>query len=303
MVNLDLLSTEKNNFNSKNIELMSSYEIVKIINNEDKKVAFCVEKSLDKISNLIDAILAKYNENTRIIYIGSGTSGRLGILDASECPPTYGVDYDKFKGIISGGKTAIFKAIENAEDNFNLGEKDLKFINLTKNDVVIGLTASGRTPYVIGAVKYANSIGALTGSITCSENSELSKYSKYPIEVIVGPEVVTGSTRMKAGTAQKMILNMISTSIMIKQGKVYSGYMVDVKTSNEKLIERAKNIIQKTTGCSYNEAEKYLKLSNYDTKVAIVMYLTKLNKENAINKLEKYNNNIAEIIHEFINKN
>ena len=170
MVDLNSLSTEKNNRNSKNIELMSTFEILKKINEEDKKVAFCVEKVVDKIGLLIDGILSKYTDKTRIIYIGSGTSGRLGILDASECPPTYGVDYDKFKGLISGGNTAIFKAIENAEDNYELGEQDLKAINLTKNDVVIGLTASGRTPYVIGAIKYANSIGALTGSITCSEN-------------------------------------------------------------------------------------------------------------------------------------
>lgn len=303
MVNLNVLSTEKNNFNSRDIELMSSYDILKKINDEDKKVAYCVEKVLDKINLLIEGILDRYSEKTRVIYIGSGTSGRLGILDASECPPTYGVDYDKFKGLISGGNTAIFKAIENAEDDENLGVSDLKSINLTKNDVVIGLTASGRTPYVIGAIKYANSIGALTGSITCSYQSELSRYSTYPIEVIVGPEIVTGSTRMKSGTAQKMILNMISTTIMIKQGKVYSGYMVDVKTSNEKLIERAKVIIQNTTGCSYTDADKYLKLSDYETKIAIVMYLTKLDKKDAIYKLEKYDNNIARLIHEFTNKN
>lgn len=303
MVDLNQLSTEKNNCNSKNIELMSSIDIVRIINSEDKKVAYCVEKVTDKISVLIDAILSRYTENTRIVYIGSGTSGRLGILDASECPPTYGVDYDKFQGLISGGNTAIFKAVENAEDNYLLGEEDLKSIKLTSSDIVIGLTASGRTPYVIGAIKYANSIGALTGSITCSENSELSKYSNYPIEVIVGPEIVTGSTRMKAGTAQKMILNMISSTIMIKQGKVYSGYMVDVKTSNEKLIERAKRIIQNTTGCDYKTASEYLNLSGLETKLAIVMYLTKLDKYSAIEELKKYDNNIARLMHEFINKN
>jgi hypothetical protein len=303
MVDLNSLSTEKNNRNSKNIELMSTFEILKKINEEDKKVAFCVEKVVDKIGLLIDGILSKYTDKTRIIYIGSGTSGRLGILDASECSPTYGVDYDKFKGLISGGNTAIFKAIENAEDNYELGEQDLKAINLTKNDVVIGLTASGRTPYVIGAIKYANSIGALTGSITCSENSELSKISEYPIEVIVGAEIVTGSTRMKAGTAQKMILNMISSTIMIKQGKVYSGYMVDVKTSNEKLIERAKRIIQNTTGCDYETADKYLKLADLETKLAIVMYLTKMDKKSAIEELKRYDDNIARVIHEFTDKN
>ncbi len=303
MVDLNSLSTEENNLNSKDIELMSSIDIVKRINSEDKKVAYCVEKVIDKISALIDAILSRYTEKTRIIYIGSGTSGRLGILDASECPPTYGVGYDKFQGLISGGNTAIFKAVENAEDSYTLGEEDLKSIGLNSCDVVIGLTASGRTPYVIGAIKYANSVGALTGSITCSSGSELSKYSKFPIEVIVGPEIVTGSTRMKAGTAQKMILNMISSTIMIKQGKVYSGYMVDVKTSNEKLIERSKRIIQNTTGCDYDTASKYLALSGLETKLAIVMCLTKLDKDRAVEELKKYDNNIARLMHEFINKN
>ena len=220
MINLNKLSTEKNNPNSKNIELQENYEILKRINEEDKKVAFCVEKKLGDISKLMDAIVENYKENTRIIYMGAGTSGRLGILDASECPPTYGVSPELVQGLIAGGKEAVFLSQENAEDNKEQGKKDLMDINLTKNDIVIGLAASGRTPYVIGGIEYANSLGSITGSITCSENSELSSISRYPIEVIVGPEIVTGSTRMKSGTAQKMILNMISTNIMIKLGKV-----------------------------------------------------------------------------------
>ena len=201
MIDLNKLSTEENNPNSKDIELQDSFEIIRRINEEDKKVAFCVEKELKSISSLIDAILSNYTKDTRIIYIGAGTSGRLGILDASECPPTYGVSHEKVQGIIAGGNEAIFRAKENAEDSRELGKEDLININLTKNDAVIGLAASGRTPYVMGAIEYANSIGAVTGSITCSNNSDLSGISQYPVEVIVGPEIVTGSTRMKAGTS------------------------------------------------------------------------------------------------------
>ncbi len=298
MINLEKLSTEENNLNSKDIELQDSLEIVRRINEEDKKVAFCVEKELGSISRLIDAILSRYEKETRIIYIGAGTSGRLGILDASECPPTYGVSFDKVQGIIAGGNEAIFKAKENAEDNPELGKQDLLNINLTENDVVIGLAASGRTPYVLGAIEYANSIGAITGSITCSKSSDLSKVSQYPIEVPVGAEIVTGSTRMKAGTAQKMILNMISTTIMIKLGKVFSGYMVDVKTSNQKLIERAKRIIMKTANCDYEKASDTLKKSGNDVKTAIVMILLNIDKDMAAEKLNQCDENVAKIIHE-----
>ena len=299
MIELEKLSTEENNPNSKDIELQDSLEIVRRINEEDKKVAFCVEKELDSVSQLIEAILSKYRNETRIIYIGAGTSGRLGILDASECPPTYGVSFDKVQGIIAGGNEAIFKAKENAEDSRELGKQDLININLTENDVVIGLAASGRTPYVLGAIEYANSIGAITGSITCSKNSDLSKVSQYPIEVPVGAEIVTGSTRMKAGTAQKMILNMISTTIMIKLGKVFSGYMVDVKTSNQKLIERAKRIITKTTNCDYEKASAILIEAGNDVKTAIVMILLNIDKEIATKKLEQYYGNVAKLIHKY----
>ena len=299
MIELEKLSTEENNPNSKDIELQDSLEIVRRINEEDKKVAFCVEKELDSVSQLIDAILSKYRNETRIIYIGAGTSGRLGILDASECPPTYGVSFDKVQGIIAGGNEAIFKAKENAEDSRELGKQDLININFTENDVVIGLAASGRTPYVLGAIEYANSIGAITGSITCSKNSDLSKVSQYPIEVPVGAEIVTGSTRMKAGTAQKMILNMISTTIMIKLGKVFSGYMVDVKTSNQKLIERAKRIITKTTNCDYEKASAILIEAGNDVKTAIVMILLNIDKEIATKKLEQYYGNVAKLIHKY----
>lgn len=301
MVNLSTLSTEENNINSKNIELQSTFEILKRINEEDKKVPQAVENSLEHIKNLIDAMLNHFNEKTRVFYVGAGTSGRLGVLDASECPPTYGVSHELFQGIIAGGKDAIFIAKENVEDSKDEGKQDLLNIKLTKNDIVIGLAASGRTPYVIGALEYANEIGALTGSISCSKSSQLSNVAKFPIEILVGPEIVTGSTRMKSGTAQKLVLNMISTAIMIKKGKVFSGYMVDVKTSNLKLIERAKNIIMKTTNISYEEAEKTLKKANMNVKTAITMVLLSISKDEAIEKLNKYNDNVARLIHEFTN--
>ncbi len=302
MIDLSRLSTEENNPMSKDIELQESYEILKRINDEDKKVAFCVEDKLSQIAELVDAIVSGYSEDTRIIYMGAGTSGRLGILDASECPPTYGVSYEMVQGLIAGGKEAVFKAQENAEDDREQGKKDLIDIHLTKNDVVIGIAASGRTPYVLGGIEYANSIGAITGSITCSQDSELSSVSRYPIEIIVGGEIVTGSTRMKAGTAQKMVLNMISTTFMIKYGKVFSGYMVDVKTSNSKLVERAKGIIMKTTGAAYEEAERALSESGNNVKVAIAMLLLKIRKNTAEKKLAEYKDNIARLIHEYADR-
>lgn len=296
------LSTEEKNINSIEIELQNTYEILKRINDEDKKIAKCVEKEIDSINYLITNILNRMNENTRIIYIGAGTSGRLGILDASECPPTYGVTKDMFQGIIAGGKEAVFEAIENAEDNKEEAIKDLKKICLTKDDVLIGLAASGRTPYVKSGLEYANNLGALTGSISCSKESEISKIVKCPIEIIVGSEIVMGSTRMKAGTAQKMVLNMISTTIMIKLGKVFSGYMIDVKPTNKKLIERAKRILMEVTNCNEEEAIKYLKITNNNVKLAIIMKIMNIDKERAVLKLKENKDNIAGLIHEYNDK-
>lgn len=303
MVDLKKLTTEENNSNSKDIELQSTFEILRRINEEDKKVAFCIEKNLESISNLVDAIYNHFNENSRIIYIGAGTSGRLGILDASECPPTYGVSFEMFQGIIAGGKNAMFKAVENAEDNTEMAVEDLKNINFSKDDILIGLAASGRTPYVISALKYANSLNALTGSVCCSKDAEISKLAKFPIEIILGAEIVTGSTRMKAGTAQKLVLNMISTSLMIKFGKVFSGYMVDVRPTNSKLIQRAKKIIIETTKVDEKTAAIYLEKSNYNVKVAITMILLNISEEKAKEQLEKVKNNVARLIHEYNDKN
>lgn len=256
MIVLEKLTTESRNENTLNIDKVSTLEMVKIINNEDKKVAFAVENELENIAKAIDGIVDRINRGGRLIYIGAGTSGRLGILDASECPPTYGVSEELVQGIIAGGKEAIFRAKEGAEDSEELAITDLKDKSLSENDVIVGLAASGRTPYVIGGLKYANDIGALTISVTCNGDSEVSKVAQISIAPIVGAEVVTGSTRLKAGTAQKLVLNMLSTGTMIKLGKVYGNLMVDVKATNEKLVERAKRIVCEATGVERGQAEK-----------------------------------------------
>lgn len=272
--NLDGLVTETRNSETKDIDRVDTLEIVKKINNEDKKVALAVERELENISLAVDVIYEKLKEGGRLIYIGAGTSGRLGILDASECPPTYGVDENLVNGIIAGGHEAIFRAVEGAEDDGERGIQDLKEIRFSHNDVLVGIAASGRTPYVIGALKYANTIGSSTIGVTCNPQSKISEISKISIAPMVGPEVVTGSTRMKAGTAQKMVLNMLTTATMIKLGKVYENLMVDVKASNEKLIARCKKIVFEATGVSEEEAEKYLNMTDYNVKLAILLIKT-----------------------------
>ena len=262
-------------------------------NNEDKKVALAVEKELVKIAEAIDGIVSGMQKGGRLIYIGAGTSGRLGILDASECPPTYGVSEELVQGIIAGGTEAIFRAKEGAEDSKELAIEDLKSKNITENDTIVGLAASGRTPYVIGGLEYANKIGALTVSITCNANSEVAKVSKVSIAPVVGAEVVTGSTRMKAGTAQKLVLNMLSTGTMIKLGKVYGNLMVDVRATNKKLVERAKKIVCEATGVDREVAEKVLKETNYDVKLSILMILTGLDINEAKEKLTQNKGYIA----------
>ncbi|ACD24255.1 N-acetylmuramic acid 6-phosphate etherase [Clostridium botulinum] len=293
---IDNLETEKRNINSENIDIMSTCEIIKTINSEDKKIAYAIEKVIPEIEKLIDATYEKMLFGGRVIYIGAGTSGRLGVLDASECPPTYGVDASLVQGIIAGGYGALLKAKEGAEDSLTLAKEDLKEIKLNSHDTVIGLAASGRTPYVIGGLDYANEIGALTGAISCVNNAQISQHAKYFIEAIVGAEVITGSTRMKAGTAQKMILNMISTSLMIKKGKVYHNLMVDVQPTNKKLIERSKNIIAECTNSSVEEAEKALIDSGNQVKVAMLMLLTKKDKKSCINILNENDGNISKSI-------
>ena len=293
MVKLDRLTTESRNQNTLNIDKVSTLEMVKIINNEDKKVAIAVENELPQIAEAIDGIVERINRGGRLIYIGAGTSGRLGILDASECPPTYGVSEELVQGIIAGGTEAIFRAKEGAEDSKELAIEDLKEKNLTENDTVVGLAASGRTPYVIGGLEYANKIGALTVSVTCNGDSEVSKVAKISIAPVVGAEVVTGSTRLKSGTAQKLVLNMLSTGTMIKLGKVYGNLMVDVRATNEKLVERAKRIVCEATGVEKSQAEEVLSETNFDVKLAIFMILSGLNITEAKEKLSASKGYIA----------
>jgi N-acetylmuramic acid 6-phosphate etherase len=240
------------------LEQKSVTEILENINKEDQSVPKSVEKVIPKIETLVNTIVAKMATGGRLFYIGAGTSGRLGVVDASECPPTFGVPFDLVVGIIAGGDGAIRKAVEFAEDDDQQAWKDLQPYNLTPNDVLIGIAASGRTPYVIGGLKIANELGMITGCVVCNADSEIAKHSSFPVEVIVGPEYVTGSTRMKAGTAQKLVLNMISTSVMIKLGKVKGNKMVDMQLTNHKLVNRGIHMIMEETGLKEEKAEKLL---------------------------------------------
>ncbi|MDD4077374.1 MAG: N-acetylmuramic acid 6-phosphate etherase [Bacilli bacterium] len=257
-VDLNKLITESRNPDTMDIDLLPTEEILRKINNEDKAVAFAVEKAISQITVLVDKTTEIIYLGGRLIYIGAGTSGRIGILDAVECPPTFGISAETIQSVMAGGERAFIKAAEGAEDSAEAAITDLKNINLSFSDIVIGITASGRTPYAIGGVKYAKEIGCVTGSIATTANSEISQFVDYPIEVITGPEVITGSTRMKSGTAQKLICNMISTATMIKLGKVYQNLMVDVQPTNEKLISRARNILIQAAGIDREAAKKYI---------------------------------------------
>ena len=242
----------------RHLEKKSTREILSDINNEDKKVAIAVEKSIDQIEKLADAVYGKMKTGGRLFYIGAGTSGRLGIVDASECPPTFGVPHDWVIGLMAGGDSAMRKAVEFAEDDINLAWKDLAEYAVDKNDFVVGIAASGTTPYVINGLLDCNKKNILTGSITCNPNSPLANASQFPVEVLVGPEYVTGSTRMKSGTAQKLVLNMLSTTVMIKLGRVRDNKMVDMQLSNNKLVDRGTKMIVEKSNLSYDEAKKML---------------------------------------------
>lgn len=274
---LSKLVTEDRNPNTLNIDNVSTLEMIELINEEDKKVALAVGEAKESIAHAVDAIAERLSLGGRLIYIGAGTSGRLGILDASECPPTYGTPHEMVQGIIAGGYTAIFKAVEGAEDDINLAKADLIERGVSEKDIVCGVAASGRTPYVIGGMKFAKEIGAVVICVTMNSDSEMSKIADIPISVVVGPEVIMGSTRMKAGTAQKLVLNMLTTGAMIKLGKVYGNLMVDVKASNEKLIARAKRITMMATGESEANVEKVLKAANFNVKLSILSIKTGLN--------------------------
>ena len=295
-LDLKKISTESRNKNTMNLDSMSSYEIASAMNKEDAEVPKAIKKELKDIAKMIDLAYSSLLKGGRVIYIGAGTSGRLSVVDASECPPTFGVNSNTFVALMAGGKNAFIKAIEGAEDNKEFAVNDLKNIKLNKKDLVIGVAASGRTPYVIGGLEYARKLKCHTGSIACSKNAEISKYADIKIEVTPGPEVLTGSTRLKAGTTQKLILNMISTGAMVKMGKCYQNLMIDVIPTNKKLIVRAQNIVMSATKCSREIAIKTLEECNYKAKIATVMILCKCSKEHAIKKLKKANGHVKKCL-------
>ena len=296
MVELKKIATEQRNPDTMNIDALSTLEMVKLINREDHKVAEAVSLVTDKIAQAVDVIADRLGRGGRLIYCGAGTSGRLGVLDAVECPPTYSTDPEMVQGLIAGGYPAIFKAVEGAEDSKELGVKDLKDISFSANDVLVGIAASGRTPYVLGAMEYAKALGAVTVSVTCCPGSALDSFADIGIAPAPGPEVVTGSTRMKSGTAQKMVLNMLSTGAMIKLGKVYGNLMVDVKPSNEKLIRRCVTIVCAATECEEAKAVAALEACGYRPKTAIVMILCDADAETARQLLQKADGRIAGVL-------
>ncbi len=260
MNNVDLkkIGTEQRNPNTMNIDKVPTNEILRLINNEDKTIPFAVEKEIEHIGALVDCVVEQFYKDGRLIYIGAGTSGRIGLVDAVECRPTYSCSDEMVQCLMAGGMKAMVKAVEGAEDSKEMAVEQLKEINLQSNDVVVGIAASGRTPYVIGAIEYAKSIGCKTGSISTSLNSEIGKIADYKIEAVTGAEPITGSTRMKSGTAQKLICNMITTAAMVKMGKVYSNLMIDVQPTNQKLVKRAQSILSQAVGISNEEAQVYI---------------------------------------------
>lgn len=296
MVNLEGIATEKRNTSTLLIDELSTIDMLTLINNEDKTVPLAIEKILPDIAMAVDLITKQLQSGGRLFYIGAGTSGRLGVLDAAECPPTYGVSPDLVQGIIAGGTPALLKAQEGAEDSLELCEKDLKEKDFSKNDILVGIAASGRTPYVIGGLEYAKSIGAPTISIACSPNSEIAKLADIPLTVVTGPEVITGSTRMKAGTAQKLVLNMLSTGTMIKLGKVYSNLMVDLMATNRKLEERSIRIVMEATGENREISQKALAACKGKAKTAIFMLLSGLTPEEATTALDNSNGFVSKAL-------
>ena len=295
-VEINQLTTEKRNPNTMHLDQMSVGQVLELMNKEDQQVPEAIAEALGQIEAAVETIIQSLKAGGRLIYFGAGTSGRLGVLDAAECVPTFGVSPDLVVGLIAGGDKAMVEAVEGAEDSLTLAEEDLKKLNLNANDTVVGIAASGRTPYVIGGLQYAQSIGAKTVSIACNQQAEISRFAQIPIEVDCGPEVLTGSTRLKAGTAQKLILNMLSTVSMIGIGKVYQNLMVDVQATNEKLEERSKRIIMAATECSYEEAASYFEAANHKVKVAIVMILTNLDATEASQKINAANGFVNQVL-------
>lgn len=295
-IDLSRMTTEACNRDSLELDRMTSLEVVTLMNNEDAKVPLAIKPHLKQIAQAVQWCIDSLEAGGRIIYIGAGTSGRLGVVDASECPPTFGVPSGMVVGLIAGGPSAFIKAVEGAEDSRELGMEDLKGICLDKRDTVVGLAASGRTPYVIGGLEYANGLGCRTVAVSCNEGCAIGKVAKLAIEIVVGPEVLTGSTRLKSGTAQKLVLNMISTASMVGIGKCYKNLMVDVMQSNEKLQVRAQNIIMEVTGVSRDEAKRTLECAGGSVKKAIVMIIANCDCSEAAAKLEKANGHVRKAL-------
>lgn len=285
---LSTLMTEQRNPNSMHVDSLSALEIVQLMNQEDKKVPLAIEKCLPQIAQAVECIVAAFQQGGRLVYIGAGTSGRLGVLDASECPPTFGVSPEMVKGIIAGGERALRHPIEGAEDSKAQAVIDLQTIQFSSKDVLVGIAASGRTPYVIGALEYAKRLGSVTVSIASNPNSAMANIVDIAIDTVVGPEVLTGSSRLKSGTAQKLVLNMLTTASMILMGKCYQNLMVDVQASNEKLKARAIRIVMQATDCDKALAEETLKQADQNAKLAIMMILSGLDRAQAEALLEKH---------------
>ena len=284
---LEDLTTEQINSKSSHIDMCTTKEILEIINREDMLVPQAVAEQIDSITEAVDAVVAAIKSGGRLFYVGAGTSGRLGMLDAVECPPTYGTEPELVKAIIAGGEEALFHSIEGAEDNEECGRAAIIENNITDRDVVVGITASGRTPFVLAAIREARAKGAKTVGVSNNSQSLINKLVDIDITLLVGQEVIMGSTRMKSGTSQKLVLNMITTAVMIKLGKVYGNLMVDLKPTNKKLADRAIRIVMHAAGLDENEAKEYLELSGMNPKAAIVMYMTKTDKETAMNLLSQ----------------
>ena len=285
---LSTLITEQRNPNSMHVDSLSALEIVQLMNEEDKQVPLAIEKCLPQIAQAVERIVAAFQQGGRLVYIGAGTSGRLGVLDASECPPTFGVSPEMVKGIIAGGERALRHPIEGAEDSKAQAVADLQTIQFSSKDVLVGIAASGRTPYVIGALEYAESLGSVTVSIASNPNSAMANIVDIAIDTVVGAEVLTGSSRLKSGTAQKLVLNMLTTASMILMGKCYQNLMVDVQASNEKLKARAIRIVMQATDCDKALAEETLKQADQNAKLAIMMILSGLDRAQAETLLEKH---------------
>ena len=293
---LNQLITEQRNPNSMQLDSLSAQELVALINREDQQVALAVEKCLPQIALAVEKIVTAFERGGRLVYVGAGTSGRLGVLDASECPPTYGVKPEMVVGLIAGGDHALRHPIEGTEDNVQQGQADLEEIDFSARDVLVGIAASGRTPYVLGALNYAKQLGATTVSIASNPNSKMAEVADIAIETVVGPEVLTGSSRMKSGTAQKLVLNMLTTASMVLIGKCYQNLMVDVQASNEKLKARALKIVMEATECDNEAAANVLAKANGQVKLAILMQLSGLDALEAQSLLDKSNGKLRQAL-------